>query len=170
MEATVRLPEALADRLIRLATEEGVTVDGFVRILVSECLFGAKRCGGAKTPERISTKYSLVITSLPDVNVLLALLAEGHIHHTEARDWFSMKPQDSVAICRVTQMGLLRLLTNPRVLPAGAHSIQRAWDICAEVVADRRVFFESEPTGLEATWQFLMQYSPRSPGSTTTSW
>ena len=54
--------------------------------------------------------------SLPDVNVLLALAAEGHTHHSSARDWFERQEDDSVAICRVTHMGLLRLLTNSKVL------------------------------------------------------
>ena len=58
------------------------------------------------------TTSSPVKTSLPDVNVLLALSAEGHVHHKPARLWFYAQLTDSVAICRVTQMGLLRLLTN----------------------------------------------------------
>ena len=34
------------------------------------------------------TTSSPVKISLPDVNVLLALSAEGHIHHKPARSWF----------------------------------------------------------------------------------
>ena len=54
--------------------------------------------------------------SLPDVNVWIALAAEGHIHHVPAREWFAAQPDASVAFCRITQMGLLRLLTNPNVM------------------------------------------------------
>lgn len=43
--------------------------------------------------------------SLPDVNVLLALVAGGHIHHVIAREWFVAQEADSVTISRVTQMG-----------------------------------------------------------------
>ena len=64
--------------------------------------------------------------SLPDVNVLLALVAAGHTHHASAHGWFETQEPDSVGICRVTQMGLLRLLTNPKVLPSGVYPIGRA--------------------------------------------
>ena len=63
------------------------------------------------------------MTSLPDVNILLALVAAGHTHHALAREWFVARDADSIAVCRVTQMELLRLLTNPKVLPSGPCSI-----------------------------------------------
>jgi predicted nucleic acid-binding protein len=55
--------------------------------------------------------------SLPDVNVLPATTAAGHTHHASAHEWFETREPASVGICHVTQMGLLRLLTNPKVLP-----------------------------------------------------
>jgi len=30
-----------------------------------------------------------MIVSLPDVNIWIALAAEGHVHHVPARDWFA---------------------------------------------------------------------------------
>src|SRR5579859_3518467 len=57
-----------------------------------------------------------MIISLPDVNVRIALAAEGHVHHLPARDWFTAQSNASVAFCRITQMGLLRLLTNSKVM------------------------------------------------------
>ena len=53
------------------------------------------------------TNYWRVTISLPDINVWLALAAEGHLHHVPARDWFTAQPDASVAFCRITQMGLL---------------------------------------------------------------
>ena len=105
--------------------------------------------------------------SVPDLNVLLALLAASHSHHSKALEWFEKRDADSVAICRVTQMGLLRLLTNPKALPAGCCSIPRAWDVVNELLADTRVFFESEPPELEATWTALMTGTGVGPGSWT---
>jgi predicted nucleic acid-binding protein len=58
------------------------------------------------------TNYRRMIVSLPDVNIWIALAAEDHVHHVPARDWFAAQPAASVAFCRITQMGLLRLLTN----------------------------------------------------------
>jgi toxin-antitoxin system PIN domain toxin len=103
--------------------------------------------------------------SLPDVNILLALVAAGHTHHANALEWFEAQENDSVAICRVTQMGLLRLLTNPKVL-SGHCSIQRAFEISNELLADRRVFFEYEPPELETAWAALMQH----PAAKASSW
>ena len=57
-----------------------------------------------------------MIISLPDVNIWIALAAEGHVHHVPAREWFVAQPDASVAFCRITQMGLLRLLTNSNVM------------------------------------------------------
>ena len=105
-------------------------------------------------------------TSLPDVNILLALVAEGHTHHDRARKWFRAQSNDSVAICRVTQMGLLRLLTNPKVLPSGVCSIDRATEISNEIRADRRVFFDSEPPEIETVWMAMMQH----PAAKSSSW
>lgn len=104
--------------------------------------------------------------SLPDVNVLLALVAEGHVHHDSARKWFEARDNDSVGICRVTQVGLLRLLTNPRVLLSGSYSIPRAWDISNQLFADRRIFFEYEPPELEIAWMNMM----KEPGTGPSSW
>ena len=55
-----------------------------------------------------------MIIWLPDVNRWIALAAEGHVHHVPAREWFAAQPVASVAFCRITQMGLLRLLTNSK--------------------------------------------------------
>src|ERR1035437_4282472 len=60
--------------------------------------------------------YCRMIISRPDVNIWIALAAEGHVHHVPARDWFAAQPDGSVAFCRITQMGLLRLLTNSSVM------------------------------------------------------
>ena len=37
------------------------------------------------------TNYSRMIISLPDVNIWIALAAEGHVHHVPARDWFAVQ-------------------------------------------------------------------------------
>ena len=94
-------------------------------------------------------------------------MAAGHTHHVAALKWFEARDDDSIAICRVTQMGLLRLLTNPKVLAGGAHSIHRAWDISNETLADRRVFFEYEPPDLQAVWSAIMKRPDAQPSSWT---
>ena len=50
---------------------------------------------------------------LLDVNVLLALLSEDHMHHQLVTAWFT-QPNLSWAICAFTEAGFLRNATAPR--------------------------------------------------------
>jgi uncharacterized protein len=104
--------------------------------------------------------------SLPDVNVWLALTAEGHVHHKIARSWFYTNSENSVAFCRVTQMGFLRLLTNSKALSRGVRTVIEAWSIQHALRADPRVTFAPEPDGFETSWEQLMNR----PGVGTASW
>ena len=88
-----------------------------------------------------------MIIFLPDVNVWIALAAEGHVHHVPARKWFAAQPTASVAFCRITQMGLLRLLTNSSVMGRGPRTIVQAWDTFAQLRADRRSVLAIELDG-----------------------
>jgi toxin-antitoxin system PIN domain toxin len=53
---------------------------------------------------------------LPDVNVLVALVWESHVHHAAARRWFGTR-SDEFATCALTQAGFVRVSSNPQVLP-----------------------------------------------------
>ena len=89
--------------------------------------------------------------SLCDVNVLLALAYEGHPHHPPALRWLgTVGHEHSLAVCRITQLGLLRLLNNPTVLGANALSATRTWQIYDQLMADQRFFFADEPQKLDA--------------------
>ena len=105
--------------------------------------------------------------SLPDVNVWIALAAEGHVHHLPARKWFAKQPAASVAFCRITQMGLLRLLTNSSVMGRGPRTIVQAWDTFAQLRADRRSVIAVEPDGVESAWRQLMTQAGVGPSSWT---
>lgn len=52
---------------------------------------------------------------LLDVNVLLALVWPRHESHTTAHGWFAKAGQYAWATNPLTQLGVLRLLTNPAV-------------------------------------------------------
>ncbi len=58
-------------------------------------------------------------------------------------------------MCRVTQMGVLRLLSNPSVLGVDALSRKGAWTAIDSLLADSAVTFLDEPTGLEQVWRAL---------------
>jgi uncharacterized protein len=54
-------------------------------------------------------------TLLPDINVWLALVLPDHVHRERALTWWE-RQADSIAFCRFTQLGLLRLLTTASVM------------------------------------------------------
>ena len=51
--------------------------------------------------------------ALLDVNALIALLDEEHVHHTEVLDWLNRPEnlQHGFATCAITQLGLIRILS-----------------------------------------------------------
>jgi uncharacterized protein len=90
---------------------------------------------------------------LTDVNVWLALSLIGHVHHPAARKWFDEAESDRILFCRVTQKGLLRLLTNQRVMGANTLSAAEAWRLYDTLCQDGRVQFAEEPPELEEAWR-----------------
>jgi uncharacterized protein len=57
---------------------------------------------------------------LLDVNVLVALAWDSHVHHLRARAWFAANRPNGWATCPVTESGFVRVSSNPKVL---AHAI-----------------------------------------------
>ena len=92
------------------------------------------------------------MTCLPDVNVWIALAVGEHVHNGAARDWLDAI-DGHVVFCRVTQMGLLRLLTNPRVLGADVFSPIQAWTAFDRFMADHRISWIEEPVGIDHHWR-----------------
>jgi toxin-antitoxin system PIN domain toxin len=56
------------------------------------------------------------VRALLDVNVLVALLDEAHIHHQEATAWLARNLRQGWASCPMTQNGCLRILSLPGYL------------------------------------------------------
>lgn len=90
----------------------------------------------------------------PDVNVWLAAMWDGHSHHQRARQWID-ETDDTLILCRVTQMAILRLLSNPKVLGAHALSRSEAWRAVDELEQDARVLWREEPRGTEVIWRTM---------------
>lgn len=90
----------------------------------------------------------------PDVNVWLALSDGSHTHHSDAMAWkFGLADSSQLLFCRYTQLGLLRLLTNPAVMGQAALKVQDAWAIFDRWIEDPLVMFHPEPTGLESAFR-----------------
>jgi len=54
---------------------------------------------------------------LPDVNVLLALAWPNHQFHERASSWYLTQGSDGWSTCSITQLGFIRLSSNPSFTP-----------------------------------------------------
>ena len=93
----------------------------------------------------------------PDVNVWLALVYRGHVHHPPAAEWFSRLDHEKLHFCRFTQVAFLRLLTHASVMREDVRHQHAAWQTYNELLSDDRVSFLTEPDAeeLEKTFRTL---------------
>ncbi len=67
-------------------------------------------------------------TALLDLNILTALLWPAHEHHDTAHRWFGARGNARWATCSLTQLGFVRIVSNPAfsrdaLSPAGAAAL-----------------------------------------------
>jgi uncharacterized protein len=55
--------------------------------------------------------------ALLDVNALVALAWDSHVHHAPVRAWFAANAPDGWATCPTTESGFVRVSSNRKVLP-----------------------------------------------------
>ncbi|QPZ39242.1 TA system VapC family ribonuclease toxin [Paramicrobacterium chengjingii] len=91
---------------------------------------------------------------LLDVGVWLAATWGRHVAHPSVRTWFDQQDSE-LAFCRVTEMGLLRLLSNPSIMREDALTRGATWSVLDRLRADDRVIHLEEPTNLESVWRTL---------------
>ncbi len=99
----------------------------------------------------------------PDVNVWLALSYQRHVHYPPARAWFErLEDEARICFCRLTQIGLLRLLTTVAVMgEEDVLSQAGAWQVYDRWLADDRVLFLEELPNLERGFRmFSRQQRP----------
>jgi hypothetical protein len=67
------------------------------------------------------------VVGLLDVNALVALAWDSHIHHAPMREWFVANAPAGWATCPITESGFVRVSTNPKVLasPIGIDDARR---------------------------------------------
>jgi len=88
---------------------------------------------------------------LADVNVWLATIVERHPHHAPAIAWWKeqvLPSRRTVCFCRLTQLGLLRLLTNEAVMGPSRRSAEEAWQEYDRLLEQGVVEYVDEPEGL----------------------
>ena len=87
---------------------------------------------------------------LVDVNVWFALVVRQHRHHDIARAWYETLAADEACMCRLVQLGLIRLLGNATILGPDAISATAAWSLISALFQDERVQFIQEPALLDS--------------------
>lgn len=99
--------------------------------------------------------------NLLEVNVWLAGIWDGHADHPAVRRWRT-EVDGPIVMCRVTQMALLRHLSNPGVLGPDAVTRRQAWNLLERQMQDRDVTWQPEPGGIELAWRALSARDDRS--------
>ena len=89
---------------------------------------------------------------LCDVSYLASLCYQHHHHHALALKWLERHDvARSLAICRISQLGLLRLLGTRSVMNEDTLSAHEAWRVYDQLIHDDRFVFISEPSDLDKT-------------------
>jgi hypothetical protein len=104
------------------------------------------------------------MTSLvfPDINVWLAIAVSGHVHHRRAALWYHSVRSERVLFCRITQLGLLRLLTTQAVMGPDVLTQRQAWSVYDRFIAHGSQLAQ-EPPALEESMRLLTRHSQASP-------
>lgn len=82
--------------------------------------------------------------ALLDTNVLLALAWPNHQHHAAAHRWFRAEARHGWASCAVTQLGFVRLSSNPAYTPAAVPP-QEAAMLLRELISHKQHRFWPSP-------------------------
>lgn len=111
------------------------------------------------------------MTHLVDINVVFALLVDGHEHHRAAWKWWERRRDGSVVWSLPVKLGILRLLTNAKAMsgdPLEPEHALDAWEIFAR---DPRVE-EAEVSGaaLAGELRRLIRGRTSSPNLWTDAW
>jgi len=101
--------------------------------------------------------------SFPDVNVWFALAVADHPHHPPAVAWWN--EESTVAgFSRLTQLGLLRLLTTAAAMGGLPLTNEEAWDVYYGFLTDSRVRIFPELPALDnlfRSFSGLRQAAPK---------
>jgi toxin-antitoxin system PIN domain toxin len=101
-------------------------------------------------------------SSFPDVNVWLALASPEHTGRESALNWWDAQ-EEPILFSRITQMGLLRLLTMAAPMNGKPLQMKQAWKVYDEFLSDERVVFAPEPATIENRFRVNSKGAQASP-------
>jgi toxin-antitoxin system PIN domain toxin len=100
--------------------------------------------------------------SFPDVNVWFAIAVADHPHHRQALAWWN-EEASLAGFSRITQLGLLRLLTTKSAMGGEPLTNAAAWAVYDELLTDSRVRVFTELPALDALFRSLSSHRQASP-------
>ena len=96
------------------------------------------------------------LDDLPDVNVWLALAIKQHPHHDVAAAYWSELAGRRVWFCRITMLGLVRLLCQPKVMGNQALSLTQSLATYERFASLPEIGFQAEPSNCTGKLQQLL--------------
>ena len=90
--------------------------------------------------------------ALLDTNVLLALAWPNHQHHALVHGWFRSEARHGWASCALTQLGFVRLSSNPAYTPAAVPPQQAASLLRELLTHAKHRFWPSPPAERSAIY------------------
>lgn len=104
------------------------------------------------------------MAALCDVNFLVAMCHRAHQHHGNAKGWLDAGGGDAgLVLCRVSQLGILRLLTNPVIMKSEVCTTDQAWEVHDGILRDARFSYREEPASLQAKLREFTRGFPFAP-------
>ena len=107
---------------------------------------------------------------VPDLNLWLALVDVDHVHHPRAYLYWKSEAARDVAFCRVTMLGLLRLLTNSRVMSGSPFTPSEAWEAYHAFSALPEVCFLEDSLAAERQFELWSRRPDFAPHRWTDAW
>ena len=98
---------------------------------------------------RTATTYDGA-SDLPDLNVWLALAVAEHPHHSAAQSYWHKAAATRIWFCRVTMLGLVRLLAQPKLMGEAALTLRDAYGVYLRFAALPEVGHCAEPANCES--------------------
>jgi uncharacterized protein len=106
------------------------------------------------------------MTSLifPDLNIWMALSLGAHEHSRAAWNWYrSLRGEEELVFCRMSQLGVLRLLTTQSVAKDETLSQMQAWSIYDGWIQKGGAVYMEEPFGIDTELRFYAARKTPSP-------